>query len=206
MKHSFFARFLLVCTLIGIAPMPAASAPKSVAVVVATEGTALVQRDGQTYRLIVGFPLYEGDTVQTSKSGKLRLSLADNSVLNIGPATKLSLSQFATTGSERSFSVDVLFGRFKMDIAKWFFGGTQGTITTPSAVVGVRGTVVWGDTELDAVCALEGTVELAPRSAIAASVTLNAGECVGGMAGGKTEPLAPTPEQVAGYLEQVTIR
>ncbi|HSP97376.1 MAG TPA: hypothetical protein VL049_09065 [Candidatus Dormibacteraeota bacterium] len=55
-------------------------------------------------------------------------------------------------------------------------------------VAGVRGTVLSGDTTLDAICALQGTVT-----------------CVTKMAAGETKPLVPTRDELARYLKEVSL-
>lgn len=198
--------FLLVLTA---AP---AFAVEEIATLADLIGAVTVERNGKPYRVTVGFPLYQGDVVRTGKDGKARLLMKDNSVLSIGPSSQLKLTEMKLDTSSRLFSLNVLAGRFKMDVARWFKGATNGRIETPSAVAGVRGTVVWGDVDLDAVCALEGTLTLEsknggkPRELKA----IEKGDerkvdCGTGMKDGKTDPLQPKTEDLLKFLEQVSI-
>jgi hypothetical protein len=98
----------------------------------------------------------------------------------------------------------VLFGRFKLAIADWLNGPSDYQVDTPTAVAGVRGTVLWGDTQLDAICALRGHVEVRTVRGNA-TATLEAGHCVTDMAKGEVAPLVPSREDLEKYLREVTL-
>lgn len=174
-----------------------------------TEGLVTIERGGKNFRPSIGFPLYQGDGVKTGSTGKARVLLKDNSVLSIGPKSEVKISELKLDTKDRSFLVDVLAGRFKIDVAKWFYGATNGKIQTPSAVAGVRGTVVWGDVDLDAVCALEGSISLESRNG-GKSKEMTAGDkgpaCGAGMKEGKIDSIQPLPEDLVKFLDQVTIK
>lgn len=186
---------------------PAAAAGRT-GVVAELAGEVRVERAGTPYRVRPGSTVKVGDLIRTGETGKVRLLLEDNSVLSVGPRSRIVLEAFTLAIDEgrRAFDLRVLAGRFKIDIGKWFLGATEGRIQTPTAVVGVRGTVVWGDTDLDAVCALEGRIALAPVSKPEAEIELADGRCVSGMANGETNPLSPSAADLAGFLAEVDIR
>lgn len=202
-------KLLIVLSLTLATP---AFALEEIATVADLVGAVSIERNGKPYRTLIGFPLYQGDIVRTGKDGKMRLLMKDNSVLSIGPSSQLKLAEMKLDQSSRLFSLNVIAGRFKMDVAKWFRGVTTGRIETPSAVAGVRGTVVWGDVDLDAVCALEGTVTLESKNGGKAR-ELKAVEkgderkvdCGAGMKEGKTDPLQPKTEDLLKFLDQVSI-
>jgi hypothetical protein len=181
-----------------------AHAESPMAILGGSSGEVVLWRDGKSYRMVPGTPLRPSDDVQTGPDGKARVVFKEDTVLTIGPRSRVKLESFALS-DERQFSVKVLAGRFKISVAKWLLGPTQGNIETPTAVAGVRGTVVWGDTELDAVCALEGEVKLKPKKGENNGVALKAGDCVSKMEAGKTEPIHPTPADLKKFLAEVTI-
>ncbi|HET6343446.1 MAG TPA: hypothetical protein VFH51_00885, partial [Myxococcota bacterium] len=75
-----------------------------------------------------------------------------------------------------------------------------------TAVAGIRGTTLWGDTALDAVCSLDGDVSVASKAdAGLPAAALTAGHCAAEMGKGKLTPLQPTEAQVKGYLGEVLI-
>ena len=79
----------------------------------------------------------------------------------------------------------------------------------PEAVAGVRGTTLWGDIDVDAICALEGTIEvrsLKSKRKKTKAKKLAAGQCAAQLSKGKTKLLEPTPGQVREYLSEVLIQ
>ena len=173
--------------------------------VVRVNGMPTVQRAGKTELLKRGSNVLTGDVIETDAKSKAKILLNDDSVLAIGPKSRVNVSDFVLGATGRSVRLQVLAGRFKVAIAKLFSGQTDYEIRTPTAVAGVRGTVLWGDTDLDAICALDGNIEVRPRAGAAAPAQLSSGECVSQMADGKTVPLKPTAEQLTAYLKEVTL-
>jgi len=168
-------------------------------------GAPTVQRAGKSEMLKRGSSVFTGDVIETDASSKVKLVLNDDSVLAIGPKSRINVSDFVLDPQGRHVRLQVLAGRFKIAIAKFFGGSTDYEIRTPTAVAGVRGTVLWGDTDLDAICSLEGSIEVRPLTGAGAPAQLGAGECVNKMATGKTAPLKPTAEELAAYLKEVTL-
>ncbi len=171
---------------------------------------ARVNGEPQVFRGGVGEPLRRGDAVmrgdrvRTGAEAKVKILLADDSVLAIGPRSEVAIDELSLAAEQRTARVQVYFGRFKLAVAAWLSGASEYEILTPSAVAGVRGTVLWGDTGLDAICALAGTIEVRARQS-GSRATLSAAHCVTGMAKGETAPLTPSREQLADYLREVTL-
>ncbi len=167
-------------------------------------GTPSVVRDGKTTPLRRGDTVHIGDRLETNATAKIKLLLADDSVLAIGPDTQIVLDELTLSGAGRKARLRVLAGRFKIAIAAWLSGPSDYTVHTPTAVAGVRGTILWGDTQLDAICALEGHVEV--RAVSTGTVAeIDAGHCVTSMGRGETAPLVPSREDLAKYLRDVTL-
>jgi hypothetical protein len=99
----------------------------------------------------------------------------------------------------------VVSGKFLASVAKWIGGGgSEFKVTTPNAVAGVRGTVLWGDVERDAICALYGTITVkSVKGGDTTEKTLEAGHCVTKMKDGQTDPLTPDAATVQTYLGEV---
>lgn len=150
-----------------------------------------------------GMELVVGDIVVTAEGSKAKLLLDDDTTVNLGASTRFALDEVSIAGGERKVSLRVLSGKFMAAVTQWFGSKTTFQVSTPTAVAGVRGTVLWGDTALDAICALHGKIEVKSLKSDAA-VELTAGNCATQMGQGKTDPLQPTGEQVAKYLAEVT--
>jgi hypothetical protein len=185
--------------------LPAIAVAGEAGLVVRVNGAPTVQRAGKTEMLKRGDSVFTADVIETDAGSKIKVLLNDDSVLAIGPKSRVNLSDFVVDATSRSVRLQVLAGRFKIAIARFFGGHTDYEIRTPTAVAGVRGTVLWGDTELDAICALEGKIEVRPLTGAGAPAQLSAGECVSQMASGKTATLKPTAEELAAYLKEVTL-
>ncbi|MEO8603953.1 MAG: FecR family protein [bacterium] len=167
-------------------------------------GAPTIVRGDKTQPLQRGDAIAVGDRIRTGADAKVKVLLADDSVLAIGPQSDVVIDQLLIGGADRTARLRVLAGRFKLAIAAWFGGASDYEVATPTAIAGVRGTVLWGDTELDAICDLHGTVQVRTLHG-AATTTLEAGRCVTGMAKGDTTPLLPSPEDLQRYLRQVTL-
>ncbi len=198
-------RFFVVLVASWLLVPLSAAATNVIGVGSSAAGYAVYERENTSYRVVVGVPIHAGDILRSGKTGKIKVTLKDNSVLSMAPNTKLKVSNMLLK-KERNFVVDVLLGRFKMDIAKWFLGKTNGEIRTPTSVAGVRGTVVWGDVEADAICALEGVVDLAPLAKPENKEQLTAGQCRGGMQQGQLKVLKVPTDVLEQYLLEFEVR
>jgi hypothetical protein len=184
---------------------PGTGAADEAGIVVRVNGTPSLRRGDQTEALRRGAPVHSGDVIETDGSSKAKIILLDDSVLAIGPKSRVGIDEFVLDSKGRTARLQVLGGRFKLAILKLFGGRTDYEVRTPTAVAGIRGTVLWGDTELDAICALDGNIEVRPRTGAGAAAQLGGGECVTQMRDGKTAPLKPTAEELAGFLREVTL-
>ncbi|MBI3784280.1 MAG: FecR domain-containing protein [Deltaproteobacteria bacterium] len=199
--RSFLSRSLALFTFL-VATVAHAAEPAWVANI---NGTPTLSRAGKAEPLQRGAAIQVGDTIETNEASKVKLLLADDSVLAIGPRSRVTLEAFDLDTSSRKARLRVLAGRFKLAVSKFFGGPTDYEVATPTAVAGVRGTVRWGDTELDAICALDGRIKVRPASSKKQPSTLNEGKCVSQMAAGKLTPLQPSPADLARYLREVTL-
>jgi len=172
--------------------------------VTAINGTPTVMRGTATAPLKRGDTVLIGDRIETDATAEVKVLLADDSVLAIGPRSQVTIDELVLEGGARKGRLDVLVGRFKLAIADWLSGSSDYEVRTPTAIAGVRGTVLWGDTELDAICALRGHVQV--RTVRGSAVAeLDPGRCVTHMSRGETEPLVPSREDLDKYLREVTI-
>lgn len=180
----------------------------SIAVVEATEDEASVIHESGKLPAVPGFRLTAGDRLETGTPGKVRVRLDDDSVLAIGANTTVSIAELATEEEARRGRIDVTLGRFWLNVTEWTgTGESRYEVATPNAVAGVRGTTLWGDTDVDAICALEGTIEVrSRRNEGLAPASLSAGNCASRLSQGELAPLTPTSGQLQKFLDEVLIR
>ncbi|HEY2775896.1 MAG TPA: FecR domain-containing protein [Candidatus Binatia bacterium] len=179
----------------------------TMATIDAIEGEAYVVHGGASTAAAAGDSLVAGDGIQTGAIGKMSLKLRDDSVLAIGPSTRASLDELVIDDRSRSGRIRVLVGKFWMHVTKWTGSGeSRYDVSTPSAVAGVRGTTLWGDTGVDTICALEGSIEVRSlKQGSLAPATLETGHCASELSQGRLTPVAPAPEQIRKYLDEVLI-
>lgn len=84
-----------------------------------------------------------GERLSTGRNGSASITLKDGTVLSLGPNTTVDLSQFQfnTTTQEGNFALNLMQGTLRVItglLAK--VNPERFRITTPTAVVGVRGT------------------------------------------------------------------
>jgi len=199
-RTTFSAAAIALALLLGASMARAGEA----GMVAGISGAPTVTRAGAAQPLKRGDSIAVGDRISTDATARVKILLSDDSVLSIGSQTEVVIDELLLSGPSRTAKLRVLVGRFKLAIAAWFGGPTDYEIATPTAVAGVRGTVLWGDTTLDAICALSGTVEVKTVKGNA-NATLGAGQCVTKMAAGETQPLVPSADDLARYLKEVSL-
>ena len=125
-----------------------------------------VRADGTRVELGTGDPLYQGDVIETAAGDSaVRILLVDQTTFAIGPDARLALDQITFNPQDQS-------GEVSFSMLKGVFIFTSGlvakkdpshmTVSTPVALIGIRGTVVTGN--LDDLggqfTVLNGTIEI----------------------------------------------
>ncbi|MCI5151065.1 MAG: hypothetical protein D3916_17065 [Candidatus Electrothrix sp. MAN1_4] len=97
----------------------------------------------RAYKLQERMPVFRGDTLITQHDGRVSLLLADKSALVLAAYSKLVLNRtfyhIDTKKESRKSQLQLLFGRVRSFVSR-ITGDSDYTITTPTAIVGVRGT------------------------------------------------------------------
>ncbi len=205
MKYrNLLAAVLAAITVIAFPAQPEAAPSRRVGSVALVNGQVIVTSGQRTFPAEPGSPILEGDRIRSFKPGKAKIVFADDTVINIGHETEFTVKKAYFSLDRRESFFDVARGRFKVAVGKFFTGGSDFKLSTPAVVAGVRGTVFWGDTDVDAMCTLNGEIEITPVLNESAKRTLKAGECVAEFKAGKATPISPSAEAVKGYIAEVT--
>lgn len=132
-------RSLVAAAILSTAP---AFADVPIGQVKTATGVVSVERAGQAAPLVVGDRVYQSDTIVTA-AGTVGITFADNSMMALGPQSRLALDQFA-------FDPTTHDGRFNASLSKGTLTVKSGQIVkqtpeamrikTPAALLGVRGT------------------------------------------------------------------
>ncbi|MBF0551262.1 MAG: FecR domain-containing protein [Deltaproteobacteria bacterium] len=92
-----------------------------------------------------GLELYGGDEINTGNDGKVRILFADNSIVCLGDNTRLIISEYTADipNRQRYGWLTLQMGKAKFFVNGLFkgFNGQSFRVQTPTAIMGVRGTV-----------------------------------------------------------------
>lgn len=107
------------------------------------EGEVTLVREGRNLPAIPGGALREGDRIVTGRNSAAAAVLKDGTVLSVGPSSSLDLTHyiFEPVSQNGSLLVNLLQGTVRM--VTGIMGKTNPELiklTTPTTVVGVRGT------------------------------------------------------------------
>ncbi|MGA6973896.1 MAG: FecR family protein [Candidatus Binatus sp.] len=146
---------LRIATLLGLAMLcifavvPAASAQNTVGTITQVQGTANIQRNGATLAVVPNLPVLLHDRITTDPTGSLTIGLVDNSSLQLGPSSTLTIDESVlVNGVGAPSKVGLLGGHLHSIIVGAMRGSsTAFQVNTPNAIGAVRGTE-W-DTDYD---------------------------------------------------------
>jgi len=131
-----------IALAIALMPFPAWAADP-IGQVKTMSGPVTVERAGTTQPLSVGDHVYQSDVVVTAAGGSVGITFADNSMMSLGPDSRLALDdfQFDTTTHEGKFDSSLEQGTIAVKSGQIVHQTPEAMhIKTPSAVLGVRGT------------------------------------------------------------------
>jgi hypothetical protein len=170
MKLAAAATMFLLAALGGAPPL--AAQPRT-AQVSALEGSAQRSRGGGAKTgLRLGAAVGQGDTLETGEGARLEIRFADDSILRLGPAARLQLSEAHFGGrARRKLSARLFFGKLWAKVTSAIHGEERFQVETENAVAGVRGTTFRVDANQDnsvLVRVYDGQVAVAPGAATGA--------------------------------------
>ena len=132
----------VILLLLAMAPA-AARADDAIGQVKTEAGTVTVERAGKPVALAIGDHVFQADTVVTGPDGSVGITFADNSMMTLGPDSRLALDQFR-------FDPTTEAGAFDSSLKQGTLAVKSGQIVqqtpeamhirTPAALLGVRGT------------------------------------------------------------------
>ena len=107
------------------------------------QGSAQIERDGQRIAVAPGFHVRQSDSIITGDDGTVGVTLADNSLLSIGPDTVMSLDKYAFDSTTYEGAMDASLKKGTLAVVSGkLVKHTPGAmrIHTPASIMGVRGT------------------------------------------------------------------
>lgn len=135
----------LVAVVVLLFTTPGRAVEPAGAVVRLVGSATATMSSGFSRPLYVGSTILVGDRVETTASSRVQLRMSDDSILTLGENSSMVIDLFGTVEEEGFGLMKVVNGIFLAAsgaLAK--LGTDHYVIETPSAVLGVRGTEVWG--------------------------------------------------------------
>ncbi len=136
------AVLFLVAMLMIAAPSPAAHAQSTVGTITQLQGTANIQRAGASIAAATNMPILLHDKISTDANSSLTIGLVDNSSLQLGASSTLTIdSSILVNGVGAPSRVGLLGGHLHSIIVGAMRGSsTTFEVNTPNAIGAVRGT------------------------------------------------------------------
>jgi ferric-dicitrate binding protein FerR (iron transport regulator) len=116
------------------------------------------QGQGQEVPLKINDPVDWQDVVQTQNTGRVRISLLDGSVLNVGARSVMRIVEH--NPQTQQTQVELTLGKMRSQVVKLTKSGSSFQVKTNTAVIGVVGTIFVVEAEKDStrVSCIEGKV------------------------------------------------
>ena len=88
-----------------------------------------------------GMVVHEGDVINTSSLGSVKILLADRTILDLGPSSLFNVKQFTkNAGDDRQVDMTMMYGTVRAAVSQKIQGKGSFKIRTSSVTMGVRGT------------------------------------------------------------------
>jgi hypothetical protein len=201
----------IAVTLVWCVAANQSAAQEAIGTVSRLQGEASGTRNGATRALGLSSSVFLNDIVSTADTARLEVTFTDNTRLTLGERAKLTLDTYVFDSAARSgmikFGVVGAFRFISGQVSK--LASSEVSMTTPVAIVGIRGTEFWGgpvDDQVLGVFLIEGAV----------SVSNAAGQQILSQPGQGTNIAAPgaapgpvtfwAPDKVSRALATVTFR
>src|SRR4051794_19069013 len=148
--RNFSAGFLLLSVLLCVATVsaqiPGESAGKITAVMHDTTVARGAGKKTTKIEAVNGTAVIWQDSVQTSKTGRARIQLNDQSVLSLGRDSKLRIQKHDARTQQTA--LELSYGRIRCEVSKITRAGGSFELRTPSSVAGVIGTDFGADASI----------------------------------------------------------
>lgn len=183
-----------------------AAATNPAGIVERLQGEASATQGNLSRPLAVGTTVFAGDRIETTAGARVQLRLNDGAVLTLGALSVVSVEAVNPADWPEPSVIDVVRGAFLAATTKPPASRRDAIrVTTPSAVLGIRGTTVWGgqeDGRLGVFLVSGKAVEVAtPAGTVTLAETGTGTDVIGGQP--PTDPKTWGTARVAASLLQV---
>lgn len=132
----------VIALILAMAPA-AAWADDPIGQIKTETGAVTVERGGKAQAVAIGDHVFQSDTIVTAADGTVGITFADNSLMSLGPDSRLVLDQFRfdTTTQDGVFDSSLQKGTLAVKSGQIVHQTPEAMhIRTPAALLGVRGT------------------------------------------------------------------
>lgn len=139
-KKVIFALLVLFAVFLYAAPVYSAALDWKV--VIRVDGTVQSQKYQQVAwdNIWQSKMLKDGDKARTLTDSRAKIRLSDNSVITIGENTTVQMTDYKLTSQSRIAKLNLLAGKLRIKVGKFFGKESKFEVTTPTAVLAARGT------------------------------------------------------------------
>ena len=112
--------------------------------VTAIEGEVWLAHEGDKALLeaMLGDSIYLYDHIQTEKASLVQILFEDESLLNLAENTYIQITEhvYSPEDNRRSSFFRLVMGKVRAIVGRYFGAGSKYKVSTPTAIIGVRGT------------------------------------------------------------------
>jgi len=160
--------------------------------------------DQASYPAMLGDSIYLYDHIQTEIASRVQILFEDESLLNLAENTYIQITEHVYSPEEnrRSSVFRLVMGKVRAIVGRYFGGGSTYKVSTPTAIIGVRGTHFIIDATLSdetAVVCVDTDRDLAVRNVkdeVPGEVTLKSGLMTKVLEGQPPTAPAPAPDDM----------
>ena len=156
---------MLVCSFAGGQSVAQDARPQAIGTVSRIQGEAIGTNGSSRRPLGLNSSVFLNDVVSTGDAARLEVTFTDNTRLTLGEKAKLTLDAYVFDSAAGSGAIKFgLVGAFRFvsgQVSK--LASADVRVTTPVAIVGIRGTEFWGgpiDDQVLGVFLIEGAVSV----------------------------------------------
>jgi hypothetical protein len=179
---------------------------KSIGSITAIEGEVYLSHRGDpaAFQAMLGDPIYLYDHVWTERQSLVQILFEDESLLNLAENTYIQITEhvYSPEKNWRSSLFRVVTGKVRAIVGRYFSAASTYKVSTPTAIIGVRGTHFIVDatlTDETTVVCVDTERDVAVRNAsddVAGEVVLTSRMMTKVLEGQPPMPPAPVPEDM----------
>jgi len=148
--HSAMPRIALIAALITATGFSLPAFAETVGKIKKLAGTVTVERAGKPQPATPGMAVEVADVIRTGASSSIGITTSDNALVSLGPNSALTVTQYSfnPTTHEGAMAASLSKGSLSMVSGKLTKQSPESVkITTPTAVLAVRGTEFFAEVE-----------------------------------------------------------